>query len=40
MEKKFGPRRLAGKLTYANVVATLALHASPSAAGPRWRPRI
>jgi hypothetical protein len=25
MEKKFGPRRLAGKLTYANVVATLAL---------------
>jgi hypothetical protein len=25
MQKKFGPRRLAGKLTYANVVATLAL---------------
>jgi hypothetical protein len=25
MEKKFGPRRLARKLTYANVVATLAL---------------
>jgi hypothetical protein len=25
MKKKFGPRRLAGKLTYANVVATLAL---------------
>jgi len=25
MEMKFGPRRVAGKLTYANVVATLAL---------------
>jgi hypothetical protein len=25
MEMKFGPRRMAGKLTYANVVATLAL---------------